>query len=183
MLVAVTGVSGSGKSTLVHDTLYNSLARLVIHESIPSHEVGKLDALEGWEQIGNLCLLDQTPIGRSSRSNTATYIKMYDEIRRLLAQQASAARRHLSPTDFSFNVDGGRCATCKGDGFVEVDMHFMADVRLICDDCEGKRFKKHVLEVQYREKNIDEILHTTVKEAKDLFAENRVIVEIGRAHV
>jgi excinuclease ABC subunit A len=177
MLVAVTGVSGSGKSTLVHDTLYNSLARLVLHEPIPSHEVGKCDGVDGWERVGNLCLLDQTPIGRSSRSNTATYIKMYDEIRRLLAAQAGAARRHLTPTDFSFNVDGGRCATCKGEGFVEVDMHFMADVRLLCDDCEGKRFKKHVLEVEYRGKNVDQILHTTVKEAKQLFAESPSIVE------
>ncbi len=176
-LVAVTGVSGSGKSTLIHDTLYKNLARLVLHEPIPSHEIGKCDSLKGWEKIHNLCLLDQTPIGRSSRSNTATYIKMYDEIRRLMAAQATAARRHLTPTDFSFNVDGGRCATCKGEGFVEVDMHFMADVRLICDDCEGKRFKKHVLEVQYRGKNIDDILHTTVKEAKELFAENNTIVE------
>ena len=176
-LVAVTGVSGSGKSTLIHDTLFKTLARLVLHEPIPTHEVGKCDSITGWEKIHNLCLLDQTPIGRSSRSNTATYIKMYDEIRRLMAAQATAARRHLTPTDFSFNVDGGRCATCKGEGFVEVDMHFMADVRLLCDDCEGKRFKKHVLEVKYREKNIDEILHTTVKDAKELFAENKAIVE------
>ncbi len=176
-LVAVTGVSGSGKSTLVHDTLFLSLARLVLHDPVPSHEIGRNDGVDGWEKIGNLLLLDQTPIGRSSRSNTATYIKMYDEIRRLLASQASAARRHLTPTDFSFNVDGGRCPTCKGEGFVEVDMHFMADVRLLCDDCEGKRFKKHVLEVQYRGKNIDEILHTTVKEGKELFAESPTLVE------
>ena len=176
-LVAVTGVSGSGKSTLIHDSLYKGLARLVLHENIPSHEVGKFDSITGWEKINNLLLLDQTPIGRSSRSNTATYIKMYDEIRRIMASQAGSARRHLTPTDFSFNVDGGRCATCKGEGFVEVDMHFMADVRLICDDCEGKRFKKHVLEVEYRGKNIDQILHTTVKEAKELFAESKAIVE------
>jgi len=176
-LVAITGVSGSGKSTLIHDTLYKSMARLLLHEPIPSHEVGKHDSLSGWEKISNLCLLDQTPIGRSSRSNTATYIKMYDEIRRNMAAQASSARRHLTPTDFSFNVDGGRCATCKGEGFVEVDMHFMADVRLLCDDCEGKRFKKHVLEVQYRGKNIDEILHTTVRDAQELFAESPALVE------
>jgi excinuclease ABC subunit A len=176
-LVGVTGVSGSGKSTLIHDTLYKGLARLVLHESIPSHEVGKFDSITGWENLTNLLLLDQTPIGRSSRSNTATYLKMYDEIRRLMAAQAGAARRHLTPTDFSFNVDGGRCATCKGEGFVEVDMHFMADVRLICDDCQGKRFKKHVLEVEYRGKNIDQILATTVKEAKELFAESKAIVE------
>jgi excinuclease ABC subunit A len=174
-LVAVTGVSGSGKSTLIRDTLYQALARLVLHEPVPSHEVGKHDSIRGWERLGNLLMLDQTPIGRSSRSNTATYLKMYDEVRRIMASQAAAARRHLSPADFSFNVDGGRCATCKGEGFVEVDMHFMADVRLLCDDCSGKRFKKHVLEVEYRGKNIDSILHTTVKEAKNLFAESNSI--------
>ncbi len=177
VLVAVTGVSGSGKSTLIRDTLYPVLARLVLHEPIPSHEVGKYESLDGWDKIANLLLLDQAPIGRSSRSNTATYLKMYDEIRRLMASQATAARRHLTPTDFSFNVDGGRCPACKGDGFVEVDMHFMAEVRLLCDDCQGKRFKKHVLEVQYRGKNIDDILHTTVKNAKELFAESPSIVE------
>lgn len=176
-LVAVTGASGSGKSTLVHDTLYQNLARLVRREPVPSHEVGKSDGVTGWEHLGNVLLLDQTPIGRSSRSNTATYLKMYDEIRRIMASQATAARRHLTPTDFSFNVDGGRCPTCKGEGFVEVDMHFMADVRLLCDDCEGKRFKKHVLEVEYRGKNIDAILHTTVKEGKELFAESPALVE------
>ncbi len=175
-VVAITGASGSGKSTLIRDTLYQALARLVLHEPVPSHEVGKFDEIKGWEHLGHLLMLDQTPIGRSSRSNTATYLKMYDEIRRLMAAQATAARRHLSPTDFSFNVDGGRCATCKGDGYVEVDMHFMADVRLLCDDCQGKRFKKHVLEVEYRGKNIDQILHTTVIEAKELFAESPAIV-------
>jgi excinuclease ABC subunit A len=176
-LVAATGVSGSGKSTLIRDTLFNSLARLVLHEPIPSHEVGKHEAVKGWENISNLLLLDQTPIGRSSRSNTATYIKMYDEIRRLMASQTASARRHLTPTDFSFNVDGGRCPACKGDGFVEVDMHFMADVRLLCDECQGKRFRKHVLEVQYRGRNIDDILHTTVQDAKELFAESSSILE------
>lgn len=176
-LVGVTGVSGSGKSTLIVDTLYNLLARVVLHEPIPSHEVGKVDSFTGWENISQLLLLDQRPIGRSSRSNTATYMKMYDEIRRLMASQASSARRHLTPTDFSFNVDGGRCPVCKGDGYVEVDMHFMADMRLVCDACQGKRFKKHVLEVQYKGKNIDDVLHTTIKDAKSLFAESKAIVE------
>lgn len=176
-LIAVTGVSGSGKSSLIVDTLYKQLARLVLHEAIPSHEVGKCDSIKGWENIGQLLLLDQTPIGRSSRSNTATYLKMYDEVRRLMASQAASARRHLTPADFSFNVDGGRCPVCKGDGYVEVDMHFMAEMRLVCDECEGKRFKKHVLEVRYKDKNIDDILHTTVKEAKALFAESKIIVE------
>ena len=175
-LIAVTGVSGSGKSTLICDTLYNQLARLVLHEPIPSHEVGKSGPMRGWENISQLLLLNQQPIGRSSRSNTATYLKMYDEIRRLMAAQTGAARRHLTPTDFSFNVDGGRCPVCKGDGYVEVDMHFMADMRLVCDECQGKRFKKHVLEVQYKGKNIDDILHTTVKDAKSLFAESKDIV-------
>ena len=176
-LIAITGVSGSGKSTLIHDTLYKSLARLILKENFPSHEVGKFDKLQGWENIQHLLLLDQTTIGRSTRSNTATYMKMYDDIRRIMANQAQSARRSLSPTDFSFNVDGGRCPTCKGDGYVEVDMHFMADVKLLCDDCEGKRFKKHVLEVKFHGKNIDEILHTTVKEAMSLFAESPAIVE------
>lgn len=175
-LVAVTGVSGSGKSTLIRDTLYPALARMVLQQPIPSHEIGKHSSLKGWENLKNLLLLDQTPIGRSSRSNTATYIKMYDEIRKLMSTQPSAARRHLTPGDFSFNVDGGRCAACSGEGFVEVDMHFMAAVRLLCDDCEGKRFKKHVLEVDYRGKNIHQILHTTVSEAKSFFVENPSIV-------
>ncbi len=176
-LVAITGVSGSGKSTLVHDTLYQSLARVVLHEAIPSHEVAPFKNLDGWENLGNVLLLDQTPIGRSTRSNAATYMKMYDDVRRLMALQASAARRSLSPSDFSFNVDGGRCPTCKGDGYVEVDMHFMANVQLVCDECNGKRFRQHVLEVDYKGKNIDAILHTTVKDARILFSDVPAIVE------
>lgn len=176
-LVAVTGSSGSGKSTLIRDTLYNSLARFLLNEPIPSYEIGKHDSIQGWENLTSILMLDQTPIGRSSRSNTATYMKMYDEVRKIMSSQASAARRHLSPSDFSFNVDGGRCPSCKGDGYVEVDMHFMADVRLTCDDCQGKRFKKHVLEVEYRGKNIDQVLHTTVKDAMEVFAESSSIVE------
>ena len=175
-LVAITGVSGSGKSTLIRDTLYKALARVVLHEAIPSFEISAFEKLDGWENFGNVLLLDQAPIGRSSRSNTATYMKIYDDIRRLMASQAASARRSLSPSDFSFNVDGGRCPTCKGDGYMEVDMHFMANVRLLCDDCNGKRFRPHVLEVQYKGKNIDEILHTTVKDAITLFADTRAIV-------
>ena len=176
-LIAVTGVSGSGKSTLIHDTLYKTLARLILREPIPSHEVGKFDKLIGWENIGNILLLDQSSIGRSTRSNPATYMKMYDDVRRLMAAQANSARRNLTPTDFSFNVDGGRCAACQGDGYVEVDMHFMANVRVLCDECEGKRFKKHVLEVEYKGKNINDILHTTIKDAALLFADVNAIVE------
>jgi excinuclease ABC subunit A len=175
-LVAITGASGSGKSTLIRDTLYTALARLVLNEPVPSYEIGKHDSIKGWENLRTVLMLDQAPIGRSSRSNTATYMKIYDDVRKIMSSQAAAARRHLSPSDFSFNVDGGRCPTCKGDGYVEVDMHFMADVRLLCDDCQGKRFKKHVLEVEYRSKNIDQILHTTVKDAMALFADSNAIV-------
>jgi excinuclease ABC subunit A len=175
-VTAITGLSGSGKSTLIHDTLYKSLARLVLREPVPSHEVGAYRELKGWENLGGLLLLDQTPIGRSSRSNTATYLKFYDEVRKLLASQPTAARRHLSPASFSFNVDGGRCPVCKGEGTIEVDMHFMAAIQLVCDECQGKRFQKHVLEVEYKGKNVDQILHTTVSEAKVLFADSNTIV-------
>lgn len=176
-MIAVTGVSGSGKSTLIHDTLYKALARMILREPIPSHEVGKFDKIQGWENIHHLLLLDQSSIGRSTRSNPATYMKMYDDVRRLMAAQAQSARRNLTPTDFSFNVDGGRCPACQGEGYVEVDMHFMANVRVLCDECEGKRFKKHVLEVQYKGKNIDDILHTTIKDAALLFADCAPIAE------
>ncbi len=175
-LTAVTGVSGSGKSTLIHDTLYKALARVVLREPVPSYELAPFEDLEGWENLGNVLLLDQTPIGRSSRSNTATYMKIYDDIRRLMSSQAASARRSLSPSDFSFNVDGGRCPVCKGEGYVEVDMHFMANVRLICEECNGKRFRAHVLEVKYKGKNIDDILHTTVNDAMTLFADYPAIV-------
>lgn len=176
LLVAVTGVSGSGKSTLVHDTLYQALARMVMKEQIPSHQIGRFDKINGLKHISSVVLLDQTPIGRSMRSNPATYIKAYDEIRRVMACQPAAARAGLSPAHFSFNVDGGRCSTCHGEGFVEVDMHFMADIRLVCEECGGKRFKQHVLDVTYKNKNIDEILHTTVRDAVTLFADVPAIV-------
>jgi excinuclease ABC subunit A len=148
-----------------------------LHESIPTYEVGKHQSIDGWNNISNVLLLDQSLIGRSSRSNVATYMKIYDDIRRVMASQTGSARRSLSASDFSFNVDGGRCAGCKGDGFIEVDMHFMANVRLLCEDCDGKRFKKHVLEVNYKGKSIDDILHTTVKEAILLFLDFPAVVE------
>ncbi|MCO5144295.1 MAG: excinuclease ABC subunit UvrA [Oligoflexia bacterium] len=176
-LVAVSGVSGSGKSTLIHDTLYNTLAKLILREPIPSHEIGSYKSIKGWNKISNVLLLDQSPIGKSSRSNIATYMKIYDDIRKLMASQSASARKNLSASDFSFNVDGGRCPSCKGDGYIEVDMHFMADVRLVCDDCQGKRFKKHILDVRYQGKNIDDILHTTIDEAKILFSNYSNVVE------
>ena len=176
-LVAVTGLSGSGKSTLIHDTLYQALAKLVLKEQIPSHKIGTFDDIQGLVHLTGVIMLDQAPIGRSMRSNPATYIKAYDEIRRVMACQPQAARLNLSPAHFSFNVDGGRCSSCQGEGYIDVDMHFMADLRVLCPECNGKRFKQHVLEVQYRGKNIHEILHTTIRDGMALFSDVRSIVD------
>ncbi len=176
-LVAVTGVSGSGKSTLIHDTFYKALAKFVGKEPIPDNEMGKFNEIHGMENIQEVSLLNQKPIGRNIRSNPATYLKIYDEIRRVMAIQPQSARLHLTPTHFSFNVDSGRCENCKGEGFVEVDMHFMANMRLTCEECDGKRFKKHVLGVHYKGKNIDDILHTTISEAKIFFKDFPLIVQ------
>ncbi len=170
--VVVTGVSGSGKSTLVHKTLYNSLSRLFYRST---EEVGAFDKLYGADQIRGVVLLDQTPIGRSSRSNPATYMKAWDEIRRILANQVISLRRGYTPQHFSFNVDGGRCPVCKGEGEILLDMHFMAEVRLPCEECDGKRFKKSLLDVTYRGKDVNQLLHTTIDEAFELFRDNPVL--------
>jgi excinuclease ABC subunit A len=176
LLVAVTGVSGSGKSSLIHDTLYQTLAKLVLKENVPSQSIGRFDKIHGLKHVSAVTLLDQTPIGRSVRSNPATYLKIYDEIRRIFASQPQSARLGLSPAHFSFNVDGGRCTKCQGEGVIEVDMHFMANLQIRCDECDGKRFKKHILEVLYKGKNIDDVLHATVREASSLFAEHSSIL-------
>jgi excinuclease ABC subunit A len=170
--VVVTGVSGSGKSTLVHKTLHASLSRLFYRTN---EEFGRFDRLYGADQISGVVLLDQSPIGKSSRSNPATYLKAWDEVRRIYANQVLSLRRGYTPQHFSFNVDGGRCPTCKGDGEILLDMHFMAEVRLPCEECDGKRFKRAVLDVEYRQKNIDQLLHTTIDEASDLFRDNLVL--------
>jgi excinuclease ABC subunit A len=171
--VVVTGVSGSGKSTLVHKTLHQALAR-IFEES--KETAGRFDKLYGAEQIGGVVLLDQTPIGRSSRSNPATYLKAWDEIRRIFANQVLSLRRGYTPQHFSFNVDGGRCPTCKGEGEITVDMHFMAEVNLPCEECDGKRFKKTILDVTYRGKNVHDVLNLTINEAYELFRENPLLV-------
>jgi excinuclease ABC subunit A len=173
-LVVVTGVSGSGKSTLVHKTLYNALSRLFYRTT---DQVGLFDRLYGADQISGVVLLDQTPIGKSSRSNPATYLKAWDEVRRIYANQVISLRRGYTPQHFSFNVDGGRCPVCKGEGEITLDMHFMAEVRLPCEECEGKRFKKSVLDVTYRGKNVDQLLHTTIDEAFELFRDNSVLAK------
>ncbi len=168
-LVVVSGVSGSGKSTLVHKTIYNSLAKLFYHATDP---VGKFERLYGADQINGVVLLDQSPIGRSSRSNPATYLKAWDEVRRIFANQSLALRRGYTTQHFSFNVDGGRCPVCKGEGEVTLDMHFMAEVKLPCEECNGRRFKKSVLDVTYRGKDVFGLLSTTIDEAYELFRDN-----------
>ena len=167
---AVTGVSGSGKSTLVKKILYPAISR---HIGGYGEKPGQFASLEGnFSAIKNVEFIDQNPIGRSSRSNPVTYIKAYDDIRNLYASQKLSDIRGYKAKHFSFNVDGGRCETCKGEGEVTIEMQFMADVHLECDTCNGKRFKKEVLEVKFGEKNIDDILRLTVDDAISFFTEN-----------
>lgn len=162
----VTGVSGSGKSTLIHDTLYYALDR-IFHGH--THKIGKFTKISGFEHLRDVVLLDQKPIGKSPRSNPITYIKAFDPIRQLFAHTAKARVSGYTPGHFSFNVRGGRCEACKGDGFHKIEMHFMADIYVRCDQCNGSRFKKEVLEITYRGMNIHQVLQLTVTEALDLF--------------
>jgi excinuclease ABC subunit A len=181
MLVAITGVSGSGKSTLLHDVLFKSLSALKkqTNEIVRPSEAsmgqysGKppgVREIEGDEYIDDVVLVDQSPIGRTPRSNPVTYIKAFDGIRELFAGTPEAHKRGFGAGHFSFNVPGGRCETCQGDGTVVVEMQFLADVELICEECKGARFKPEVLEVRYRGKNIHDVLNMTVREAIHHFA-------------
>jgi excinuclease ABC subunit A len=176
MLVAVTGVSGSGKSTLVHQVLYRAVAR-ALGQTDGSDPSGVFKSLSGVERLNDVVLVDQTPIGRTPRSNPITYIKGFDLIRELFAAQPEAKRLSLTPGHFSFNVPGGRCNTCEGDGTVTVEMQFLADVELPCEDCNGTRYQTRVLEVQYKGKNIHEVLQLTVKEALRFFAGQTRLLE------
>ena len=170
VFTAVTGVSGSGKSTLVKKILYPAMLR---HIGGYGEKPGQFTALEGdFSSIKNIEFIDQNPIGRSSRSNPVTYIKAYDDIRNLFAAQKVSDIRGYKAKHFSFNVDGGRCETCKGEGEVTIEMQFMADVHLECDTCGGKRFKKEILEVNFEGKNINDILRLTVDEAIEFFKEH-----------
>jgi len=172
-LTAVTGVSGSGKSTLVHDVLYRALEfRLTGEHSAKQHlgeKVGRFDSLSGHEGLDAVVLIDQEPIGRSPRSNPVTYIKAYDEIRRIFAALPLARQRKYTPSTFSFNVKGGRCETCEGAGYLEVEMVFMADVFVPCDQCAGRRFNADVLEVTLHGKSIHDVLQLTVDQAIRFF--------------
>ncbi|HKF50050.1 MAG TPA: excinuclease ABC subunit UvrA [Terracidiphilus sp.] len=176
LLVAVTGVSGSGKSTLVHQVLYRAVAR-ALGQSDGADPTGVFKSLTGVERLNDVVLVDQTPIGRTPRSNPITYIKGFDLIRELYASQPEAKRLGLTPGHFSFNVPGGRCNTCEGDGTVTVEMQFLADVELPCEDCGGTRYQARVLEVQYKGKNIHEVLQMTVKEALRFFAGQTRLLE------
>ena len=173
LFVCVSGVSGSGKSTLVHDVLYKGLQRSR-GEAVES--MGACEAIHGTESVGKVILVDASPAGSTSRSNPATYVGAWDGIRELLADSSVARERGYSPRTFSFNVAGGRCETCQGEGFERVEMQFLSDVHLPCPDCEGKRFVERVLEVTTHGKSVDEILALTVAEAIDVFADRKDIV-------
>ncbi len=176
MLVAVTGVSGSGKSTLVHQVLFRAVAR-ALGQTDGSDPSGVFKSLSGVERLNDVVLVDQTPIGRTPRSNPITYIKGFDLVRELFAAQPDAKRLSLTPGHFSFNVPGGRCNTCEGDGTVTVEMQFLADVELLCEDCSGTRYQTRILEVHFKGKNIHEVLQMTVKEALRFFAGQTRLLE------
>lgn len=169
VLCGVTGVSGSGKSTLVRSCLYENYRRTVLGEV--TAEPGRILDIEGLDRVDGMVLVDQTPLGRSTRSNPATYLKAYDQIRWLMAHSSEGRTMGLVPRDLSFNVAGGRCETCQGSGFQTVDMHFLADVQVVCEACEGRRFQDRVLQVHWRGKTINDILEMTISEACEFFGE------------
>lgn len=188
MLVVITGVSGSGKSTLVHDVLYKAL--VAEKDATSNGASGLYSRLEGSRLISDVVLVDQSPIGRTPRSNPVTYIKAFDAIRELYASLPEAQKRGYTAGHFSFNVPGGRCEACQGDGTVTVEMQFLADVELICEECKGTRYKPGVLEVRYKGKNVFEALNLTVKEALQFFAaapkitdKLRVLEEVGLGYL
>ena len=185
-LTVVTGVSGSGKSTLVHDVLYRALAAKRTGGSVKEF----CDRLEGDSNIREVVIVDQSPIGRTPRSNPATYLKAFDAIREVFAASPDAKRRGFTAGHFSFNVPGGRCETCQGDGTVTVEMQFLADVELVCEECRGTRFKTSVLDVRYRGKNVHEVLQLTAREALVFFngvpkvvSKLRILNEIGLGYL
>jgi excinuclease ABC subunit A len=190
MLVAITGVSGSGKSSLLHDVLYQALAAAKRQTSGSASGAILWDSIDGDEFLDEVVLVDQSPIGRTPRSNPVTYIKAFDLIRELFASLPEARKRGFPAGHFSFNVPGGRCDNCQGDGTVTVEMQFLADVELICDDCKGTRYKPQVLEIHYKGKNIHEVLNLTIREALKFFAEVprlteklRVLDEVGLGYL
>jgi len=188
MLVCITGVSGSGKSTLVHDVLYNALA--AEKGQVTGGPGAEVERVEGGEWIDEVVLVDQSPIGRTPRSNPVTYIKAFDGIRELFASLPESEKRGYTAGHFSFNIPGGRCEACQGDGTVTVEMQFLADVELICEECKGTRYKPEVLEVRFHGKNIHDVLDLTIKEALHFFSgvpkiveKLRVLEEVGLGYL
>ncbi len=187
IFVCVTGVSGSGKSTLVHDILYNAIKK---EKGGLKEPLSGFDSIQGARFVSDVILVDQSPIGRTPRSNPATYMKAFDDIRRIFSETRDACNRGFGPGHFSFNLPAGRCPTCQGNGTVTVEMQFLADVELTCEDCGGKRFKSSVLEVRYKSKNIADVLEMTVHEALEFFAAKtalirklRVLEEVGLGYL
>jgi len=186
MMVAITGVSGSGKSTVVYDVLFKAMEARKTGASYKD----VCERMEGDAQIAEAVVVDQSPIGRTPRSNPATYLKAFDIIRDIFAATPDAKRRGFSPGHFSFNIPGGRCETCEGDGTVTVEMQFLADIELICEECKGTRFKSSVLEVRYKDKNVHEVLQLTVREAIAFFSavpklvnRLRILEEVGLGYL
>ena len=186
LLVCVSGVSGSGKSTLVHDVMYNA----IMSRRGNAAPKAELDSIEGDEKFSEVILVDQSPLGRTPRSNPVTYIKAFDGIREAFSSTPEARKHNFAPGHFSFNIPGGRCETCQGDGTVTVEMQFLADIELVCEECHGMRFKPAILEVRYKDKNIHEVLQMTVKEAISFFAgipsvanKIRVLDEVGLGYL
>jgi len=175
VMTAVTGVSGSGKSSLVKGIFYPALKKH--YEDDIALNIGSYRELKGsLHLVKDIEFIDQNPIGKSSRANPVTYIKAYDDIRRLFAEQQLSKQLGFTSSHFSFNVDGGRCEACQGDGFITVEMQFMADLQLVCDCCHGKRFKSDILEVTYRGKNIYDILNMTINQAVEFFSEENTLI-------
>jgi excinuclease ABC subunit A len=186
LMVAITGVSGSGKSTLVYDVLYQGLKTKRLDGALGAI----CDRIDGDQFIDDVVLVDQSPIGRTPRSNPATYLKAFDAIREVFSQTPEARRRGFSPGSFSFNIPGGRCEACQGDGSVTVEMQFLADVELVCEECKGTRYKPSVLEVTYRGKNIHDVLQMTAREALAFFSSSphviqrlRILDEVGLGYL
>jgi excinuclease ABC subunit A len=183
VMTVISGVSGSGKSTLVHDVIFKALEvakkRKLGEGAEADPEALRLPCrrISGDRQVGDVVLVDQSPIGRSPRSNPVTYVKAFDAIRELFASTPDAKRRGFTPGNFSFNIPGGRCETCQGDGTVTVEMQFLADVELICDDCQGKRYKNEILEVRYQGKNIHDVLRMSIDEALRFFVRTPKVVD------
>ena len=181
VLTVITGVSGSGKSSLVSDILYPALSR---HFNIVGDKPGAFRELGGdLKLLSGVEYVDQNPIGKSSRSNPVTYLKIYDDIRRLFSEQPYAKLNNYTPSSFSFNIDGGRCPQCLGDGYITIPMQFMADVTMVCEECGGKRFKSDLLEVRYQGKNISDVLDMSVSEAIEFFShrEEAIALRIARS--